>query len=198
MATKMISEGLSYYIKVDTKKQRLQPDEQQPQCRPSSSSTTKIMTTKELAHAWLALENEVRVSSELLTAMARLKRQLVFSIDTFVDELDLTCMLLPQLTSILMAYHSWSRQAHGMMPLISFLLPLIQTPSTSPYSQPSSSLVRCFHDLKNTLVVQDYLEAILVYLASPGTTASNKPAVQKWLDTLFEQNRLALAHYSSR
>ncbi|ORZ21635.1 hypothetical protein BCR42DRAFT_407976 [Absidia repens] len=83
-----------------------------------------------------------------------------------------------------------------MMPLISFLLPLIvQVPNAPIHHQPSADLTRCLHDLKNTLVVQDYLEAILTYLTGPGTL--NKSAVQIWLDTLFKPYRRTLAQYSS-
>ncbi|CAO3590106.1 unnamed protein product [Absidia cylindrospora] len=132
MAAKTISEDLSYYIKVDNKKRRLEHDEQQPQCNScSSTTTTTTVATKHLAQAWLALQNKTRVRSGILATMARLKRQLLFSIDIFVDELNLTSLPTPELASMLMVYHTWSRQAHGMMPLISFLLPLIvQEPNT--------------------------------------------------------------------
>ncbi|KAI8077843.1 uncharacterized protein BX664DRAFT_343628 [Halteromyces radiatus] len=192
MATKSIPEDFHYYIRVDTeaasKRRRLHTLKQLPV---NSTCESTTLTAQQLAHTWLATHEDDSCSSDLLATMARLQRQLLFSIDEFVLALNLFTMSQAQLTLLLVSYWSWSRKAYGMMPLISFLLPLLHQSSSSMV------LVACLQELDNILVVQDYLEAIITLMTTSSSSVPiDKAKVQQWMQLLFDQDRLVISNYS--
>ncbi|KAI8341152.1 hypothetical protein BC941DRAFT_415980 [Chlamydoabsidia padenii] len=205
MATHFIPDDLSYYIPINShnsnKRRNIALEDQQQRKRRSSttSSDPLIMTSKELAHAWLVVHKDPPTNSDLLTAMVGLKRRLLFSIDDFVNELNLTVIgSSPELCPLLLSYHTWSQHSHGMMPLISIVLPLLlcdnfSSTSLQDHTMTGHLVADCLRQLNNTKVSQDYLESIIDYQAR--TTSSNKGIIQYWLSTLFEQDRMGVANY---
>ncbi|KAI9306332.1 hypothetical protein BJ944DRAFT_51368 [Cunninghamella echinulata] len=227
MASKSITADISYYVTIDeekiVKRQRLF------QCNNNNNDhnlnvqqqiTSKVLSRSSslqiLAKTWLSHYNNTNMRSSLLNDIIELKRKLLFSIDQFVQFLDLSTIPSKDILPLLIAYHTWSKLTYGtLMPLMALLFPLIQmdinniTINNNNNGNDSSTLIDCFHRVQDETVLQDYLEAIIHYLhfnilnsmiekerLEKEKQKSNIILVQSWMDKLLEQDRKNIAFYS--